>query len=132
MQNKVLKPALYSWLEAGPEQINFDKREVSAWVEQTARSFATVWPTAFFDWLWSSVDLTDLDAARLTWLETLERHARQTLEDAIARFPARTGRYYRSRVRANGMFIGCLFNTFPELKESAHAECRGGAAVGEP
>ncbi|MBE2294871.1 MAG: type I-E CRISPR-associated protein Cse1/CasA [Phycisphaerales bacterium] len=121
MQNKVLKPALYAWLEAGPEQIDWDKREVSAWVEQTARSFATVWHTIYFDWLWNSVDQADTDAARLSWLQTLERHARQTLADAIARFPARTGRYYRSRVRANNVFFGCLYKTFPELKEIADA-----------
>ena len=125
MQNKVLKPALYAWLEAGPEKLNYDKREVSAWVDQTARLFSTVWQPAFFEWLWSTVDEPDQDAARLSWLQTLERHARTTLADAIARFPARTGRYYRSRVCAEGMLIGCLFKTFPELEEIAHAErCR--------
>ena len=130
MQNKVLKPALYAWLEAGPEKLNYDKREVSAWVDQTARLFSTVWQPAFFEWLWSTVDMADTDTARLTWLQTLEHHARTTLADAIARFPARTGRYYRSRVRADGMLIGCLFKTFPELKEIAHAERRRVADAG--
>ena len=125
MQYKVLKPALYAWLQAGPE-----KREVSAWVDQTARLFSTVWQPAFFEWLWSTVDEPDQDAARLPWLQTLERHARATLADAIARFPARTGRYYRSRVRANGMLIGCLFKTFPQLKEIADAERRRVADAG--
>ncbi|HCB12601.1 MAG TPA: type I-E CRISPR-associated protein Cse1/CasA [Gammaproteobacteria bacterium] len=124
MQNKVLKPALYAWLEAGPEQIDWDKREVSAWVEQTVRSFAAIWHTVFFDWLWNSVDQADADAVRCFWLQTLERHARQTLAGAIARFPARTGRYYRSRVRANGVFSGCLFKIFPELKEITDARRR--------
>jgi len=131
MQNKVLKPALYAWLEAGPEQIDWDKREVSAWVEQTARSFTAVWHPLFFEWLWRCVDQTDTNTARLIWLQALERHARQTLSDAITRFPARTGRYYRSRVRANGMFNGCLFNTFQELKELAHAERRNGITADE-
>ncbi|HPF59015.1 MAG TPA: type I-E CRISPR-associated protein Cse1/CasA [Candidatus Competibacteraceae bacterium] len=124
MQNKVLKPALYAWLEAGPEQIDWDKREVSAWVEQTARSFAAIWHTVFFDWLWNSIDQAGTDAARCVWLQTLERHARETLAGAMARFPVRMGRYYRSRVRANSVFSGCLFKIFPELKEIADARRR--------
>ncbi len=130
MQNKVLKQALYAWLEAGPEKLNYDKREVSAWVDQATRLFSAVWQLAFFEWLWSTVDMADTDTARLSWLQTLEHHARTTLADAIARFPARTGRYYRSRVRANEMFFGCLFKNFPELKEIAHAERRRIADAG--
>jgi CRISPR system Cascade subunit CasA len=132
MQNKVLKPALYAWLEAGPEQIDWDKREVSAWVEQTARAFGAAWHHGFFDWLWSTVEVADDDAARLTWLQTLEQHGRQALADAIARFPTRTGRHYRSRVRTEGMFTGCSFNTFPELKEIAHAPRRADADAAHP
>ncbi len=132
MQNKVLKPALYVWLEAGPEQINWDKREVSAWVEQTARAFGAAWQRRFFDWLWSTVDVADNDAAHLPWLQTLEQHGRQVLADAIARFPVRTGRYYRSRVRTEGMFTGCLFNTFPQLQEIAHARRRADTDATHP
>ncbi|MCP5134083.1 MAG: type I-E CRISPR-associated protein Cse1/CasA [Gammaproteobacteria bacterium] len=115
MQRKVLKPALYAWLEAG---------EVSAWVEQAGHLFTARWQPAFFDWLWGTVDTTGDDVARLPWLQTLEGNARDTLADAIARFPARTGRYYRSRVRANGVFSGCLFKIFPELKEITDARRR--------
>lgn len=121
MHNKVLKPALYAWLEAGPEQLNFDKREFTSWVEQAGRAFNAVWQGVFFDWLWNTLDAPDRDAARLNWLQTLEGYARQTLDETVARFPARAGRYYRSRVRANGMFTGCLFKTFPELKEKTDA-----------
>ena len=129
MQNKVLKPALYSFLEAGPEKLNYDKREVTAWVEQTRQFFSEAWKTAFFDWLWSTVEEPDKDAARLKWLQLLEKHARTTLEEAIARLPVRSGCYYRSRVRAEGMFNGCRNKTFPELKEIAHAERDDGSTA---
>jgi len=46
------------------------------------------------------------------------------LDDAIARYPARSGRRYRSRVKAEGMFAGCLYKKFPELKETRHESNR--------
>lgn len=52
VQNKVLKVALFSLLEAGPDKVNFDKREVSAWADQSAREFTETWSRDYFDWLW--------------------------------------------------------------------------------
>ncbi len=117
MQNRVLKTALYSLLEAGPEKINFDKREVSAWVDQAVRHYAETWARDFFPWLWRSLDQDD-EAARQDWLEHLQDLAWNALQDAIDRLPIRTGRSYRSRVRAEGTFYGCLCHHFPLLKKN--------------
>lgn len=117
MQNRVLKPALFSLLEAGPEKINFDKREVSAWVDQATRHYTEAWAESFFPWLWRSVDQIDDDQTRLDWLEHLRKLAWNVLQDAIARLPLRTGRGYRSRVYAEAMFYGCLYKQFDDLKK---------------
>lgn len=120
IQNKVLKTALYSLLEAGPEKINFDKREVTAWVNQAAERYAETWAKDFFPWLWRGLDQDD-ETARQAWLEHLSGLAWTVLQDAIDRLPIRTGRGYRSRVRAEGTFYGCLYHHFPALKkETAH------------
>ncbi len=116
MQDKVLKWALYSLLEGGPNHINSKKREVSAWVDQAAKHYAEAWAEDFFPWLWRSVDQTDDDQARLAWLEHLRDLAWDVLQYAITRLPLRTGRSYRSRVRAEGVFYGCLYKQFDDLK----------------
>lgn len=124
MQNKVLKPSLLTFLESGPDQINFDKREFNAWLGQAHKDFGTAWTTDFFDWLWLTVDQPDQNSARVDWLKSLEEKARTVLKATIARLPAHSGRQYRARTQAEAVFTGCLFKTFPELKEIAHAEHR--------
>ncbi len=122
MQNKVLKVALFSLLEAGPEKVNFDKREVSAWVTQSAREFTEAWSRDYFDWLWRTLDHEDEDQARLEWLNALKEKASQVLDHAIDRLPERQGRRYRAQVKARGLFYGSLYKHFPEIKEQHDAK----------
>jgi len=122
MQNKVLKVALFSLLEAGPEKLNFDKREVSTWVDQAARNFSEAWSRNYFDWLWRTLDHEDEEQARVEWLTALKEKALAALEDAITRLPKRQGRHYRAQVKARGLFFGSLYKQFPELKEQRHAK----------
>ena len=129
MQNKVLKFAIYSLLEAGPKQVNFEKREVSAWWDSAQREFAAAWSADFFPWLWRSAEDPDERAARLDWLPSLRAKAEATLHHAIASYPAREGRRYRAQVRAEGLFRGLLFKQFPDLKETQepdHDDTRNG------
>ncbi|BBL71645.1 type I-E CRISPR-associated protein Cse1/CasA [Methylogaea oryzae] len=120
MQNRVLKPAVIALLEGGPEKINFDRREVNQWLTDTAKQYSETWAADFFPWLWRQAEQEDKDAARLEWLQALRDKAKAVLEDAIARYPAREGRRYRSRVKAEGLFYGTLFKTFEQLKETTH------------
>lgn len=117
MQNRVLKLALLALLEAGPEKINFDKRELNAWLDNAIQHYATAWAADFFPWLWRTLDEPDRDAARLVWLQSLRDKAWSAFQNAVKRYPARTGRLFRARVRAEGAFSGSLYNTFPQLKE---------------
>jgi CRISPR system Cascade subunit CasA len=122
VQNKVLKVALFSLLEAGPEKVNFDKLEVSAWVDQSARDFTEAWSRDYFDWLWRTLDRKDEEQARIEWLSALKEKALVVLEGAIKRLPERQGRRYRAQIRAHGLFFGSLNKQFPELKEQHHAK----------
>ena len=121
MQNKVMTPALFTMLEGGPDSIDFDKTEVSAWVEKVRQPFITYWHGHFFDWLWDSLDFNDRDQARLRWLEAMEHAGRHTLERAFERLPRHSDRNWRSRVKALDRYQGALYKHFPQLKEARHA-----------
>lgn len=120
MQNRVLKPAVLSLLEAGPDQVDFGKRELTVWWEQIARLFAKAWSAELFPWLWRAAAQPRDDAVRLEWLHTLRARAEEALIKAVGRYPSREGRRYRARVRAEGLFRGAMFRIFPELKEIRH------------
>lgn len=126
MQNRVLKAAVLSLLQSGPQQVSFDKREVSAWWQATARDFSAAWSAELFPWLWGTVDQQDENVARLGWRRALRIMAERAFADAIARYPSRGGRRYRARVRAEGLFRGKMFKFFPELKEIRHDAASNG------
>lgn len=119
MQNRVLRPALYSLLEGGPEQIDYQKREVSAWVDQNARSFARAWGERYFHWLWQVPEQPDDSVCERRWFEILHRIARTTLNNALTRVPLRHGRSHRARVKAEAFFGGALRKHFSEFMEDA-------------
>lgn len=125
MQNKVLGASLYCLLEAGPEQLNFDKREVSAWVAKARKNFSDEWSDAYFPWLWSTVADSDPNAGRLRWLEKLKQLARKALDNAERTLPMRNGRTYRARAAGEGFFYGAMYKNFPELKGSKDLDEHG-------
>ncbi len=120
MQNRILRPALFTLLEAGPKQVNTAKREISEWVDTAIGRYSRSWFDDFFPWLWRSLDVPSSDSARLEWLIALKKKARATLKEAILRYPARDGRRLRAQVNAEGIFYGCVHNVFPELTEEIH------------
>lgn len=116
MQNKVLKASLLSYLEGGPEKINFDRNEAVAWFGKMGERFRLEWESQFYDWLWNSVG-EEKDAAIKRWAETLKEIAVNIFEDSIKRLPSRTGRQMRSVVRAESVFKGSLYNNFSMLRK---------------
>ncbi|MGI2325518.1 MULTISPECIES: type I-E CRISPR-associated protein Cse1/CasA [unclassified Methylococcus] len=126
IQNRVLKPSVIALLEAGPDKIDFDRREVNLWLNEATQRFSAAWSEDYFPWLWRQAEQDDADAARLEWLRALRDKAHKVLEEAIARYPSREGRRYRARVKAEGLFHGSLFKTFPQLKEGSHDAPRPG------
>lgn len=116
-QNKCLRPALYSLMEGGPESVDFNKREISDWVSSRSRIFLSAWRALYFDWLWSTLDAEDKQAALRSWLTSLKSIARDVLEAAFHSSPLRHGRSYRAMTRANGIFFGGLYKNFSEYME---------------
>ena len=122
MQNRVLRPALYSLLEGGPVTVDFNKREVSAWLNSATKGFADAWSSDFFPWLWRGLDQPDNELACLSWRRKLMKHGLASFKDSAARLPDRSGRHYRSRVRAESVFFGAMYKLFPELRERNHEQ----------
>lgn len=120
IQYRVLQPALFALMEGGPESINLDKREVSDWVGNAAAPFARDWNPHYFVWLWSTLDQPDDAAALKPWFELLRKLAETTLEQAFNRVPLRSGRNYRGKTRARGMFYGSLHKHFKDYMEANH------------
>ncbi|RLJ19804.1 hypothetical protein DJ031_07260 [bacterium endosymbiont of Escarpia laminata] len=125
IQRSVLRPALFSLLEGGPQQQSKGKkhrREIEGWVEQSARDFTEAWTHDYFDWLWRTLEHEDEEQARIEWLTTLKEKALAVLENAITRLPKRQSRRYRAQVKARGLFFGSLYKQFPEFKEQRYAK----------
>ena len=103
LRSKALRPALFSFLEGGPDEWPDTKRATfSAWVGTWLESFGHVWQERYFPWLWSAVD--DQDAARTSWKSLLLDTARENLSHGFAVAPLRSARQYRARVLARGLF----------------------------
>jgi CRISPR system Cascade subunit CasA len=108
VQNKCLRPALYTLMEGGPDSVDFGKREITSWVGSKASSFITAWQPLFFDWLWTTIDTKDDVKALRPWFKILKDLAQNVLEAAFRSSPMRNGRSYRAIFRANSIFFGGL------------------------
>lgn len=120
LQNRALKPAVLSLLQAGSDRIDFEKREITAWWQQSARRYANAWGAVFFVWLWEAGE-SDSDAEALrNWHLRLKDCAWNALLEGITSYPGREGRRYRARIRSENIFQRNLLKLFPELKELPH------------
>ncbi len=120
IQYKALRPALFALMEGGPDSIHPDKTEISHWVDKAAGAYSRHWNPLYFDWLWSTLDQPDDAAALKPWFEQLRKLAETTLEQAFDRVPLRSGRNYRGKTRARGMFYGSLHKHFKDYMEANH------------
>lgn len=127
LQNRAVKPAVLSLLQAGTERIDFEKREISAWWQQSARRYANAWGAVFFEWLWEAGETPADEEALRNWRLRLKDCAWNVLEEAITGYPGREGRRYRARIRSEGIFFRNLQKLFPELKEPSHDPNPNGA-----
>jgi len=115
MQNRVLKPSSFTYLQAGPETLDFDQDAAkSAW-ERFARSFANRWSVEFFPWLWSVPEEFDEEEVLEAWALRLRDHALEILKELQASVAIHTGRRYRAAASAERVFWGALYNRFPLL-----------------
>lgn len=119
---KPLRIALMSLMEGGPENLNDKNRQVDDWTENAITPYVLKWNPRFFDWLWSTVDIADDTEALRPWFDELRRLAQETLDRAAERAPQRHGRSYRSKTKAQGIFLGSLKKNFPHFMEVTHDE----------
>ena len=120
IQYKALRPALFALMEGGPDAIHPDKTEISHWVDKAAGAYSQHWNPLYFDWLWTTLDQPEDVAALKPWFEVLRKLAETTLEQAFDRVPLRSGRNYRGKTRARGMFYGSLHKHFKDYMEANH------------
>lgn len=120
LQYRVLQPALFAFLEGGPDALDLNKREVGQWVSEAVAPFVRAWDPRYFDWLWTTLDQADDATAMKAWFDTLRPLAEACLEGAFTRTPLRSGRTYRARSRAKGMFHGALKKHFQDYLEPHH------------
>lgn len=120
MQNRVLKPAVFTYLEGAPEKVHFDRDSTQAWWTRFERRFVSLWFDEYFPWLWSVPDEFDEDLQLQEWTVRMRDHALAVLREVEQSMPQHAGFPYRLRVRAEQRFRGALYSVFPSLKEVAH------------
>jgi CRISPR system Cascade subunit CasA len=114
VRGKALRPALFALIEGGPEQWpDTSRREAGQWVDTWLARYDQHWATGYFPWLWQITEKTD-EAARAKWVGELRELAERVLDDALQAAPQRTGRRYRGKVRASGLFHGAFHKHFNE------------------
>lgn len=127
MQRGVLKPAVFSFIEGGPDTIDFGSDSAQAWWSPYARRFEALWSAEYFPWLWSVPEPFDSAQVTREWAQRLCGHALTVLREAQEAMPGRVGRRYRARVQAERVFWGALYSEkhFPFLKEEKKHEYTG-------
>jgi CRISPR system Cascade subunit CasA len=123
MKSRVLKFALFKFLEGGPEQIEWERKATEAWWGRAAQRYEALWSDDYFPWLWSVPVNFDEEASLREWAIHLRDHAWTVLQEAMDAMPAHSGHRYRVRTQAERTFWGALYSqkNFPFLKEARHA-----------
>lgn len=114
VRGKALRPALFTLVEGGPEGWpDTGRREAGKWVDSWLAHYDRNWANGYFPWLWQTIDQTT-ELARAEWLSELHKLALRVLEDTLQSAPQRTGRRYRGKVRASGLFHSAFHKHFKE------------------
>lgn len=125
LENRVLKPAVFTFMEGAPASIQFDRASAKAWWQRFSGRFTALWSEAYFPWLWSVPDPFEEEPVLKAWAGQLCDHALTVLGEASTVLPQRAGRPYRTRVQAERTFWAGLYREFPLLKEEKHERTVG-------
>jgi len=120
MATSVLKPAVFAYIESGPENINFDNETAKACWPRAAKSFQDLWSDAYFPWLWNSIGKGH-EAALKEWASALKDHALFVLKEVMRALPVHHAQRYKARSMAESRFWAALYSdrNFPFLKEQS-------------
>lgn len=122
MRNPVLKMAVFSYLQGGPDHLRLDRDSIEGWWTRVSQHFEARWAHDYFPWLWAAAvreTPESREAALVEWAQTLRDHALASLSEAEHSLPMRSGRHYRAFVEGRRTFFRLLTNKnhFPFLKE---------------
>lgn len=125
MRCRVLRRAVFAYLQATPDAVSLDRKAIQAWCDHVARNYEDRWSDDLFPWLWSLPDQLNRDDALKEWAQKLRNHAYQSLDHAIRTIPCHTGRRYLSYHKAQQVFWGALRDNFPALVEEVDRRVSG-------
>lgn len=117
MLHRVLKRAVFAFIEGGPDEVNLDRPAAQAWWRACAGQFEALWSADYFPWLWSVETPDDFAASLHPWVKTLRIHAEAVLGHAQAALPRHSAHSYGARVKSERVFRAGLYRQFPELRE---------------
>jgi len=119
MSDSVLRPALFSLLEAGTNKVDFDRRTTKQQIEPFLRAFEQAEDARFFDDLNREIEADDAITERLEWLIGLVARAKKVLRNAFSIGPQCGERRYRARSQALFCFHDALLSdkNFPALAQ---------------
>lgn len=120
IQNRVLKPAVFTYIQGGADKVKFDDDTAQAIWPRFAQGFGILWSDAFFPWLWSVPEPIDEQAALRDWGLKLKKFALSVLREVETAMPGHAGRAYKAKVAAERVFYAGINKHFPLLKEALH------------
>jgi CRISPR system Cascade subunit CasA len=111
MQARVLKPALLSLAQNGPDKIDFkrDDPRIRSFLDE----YEHVVDRNFFEELWAEADEDDADTRdrlRMVWVQKLLDHARLIFDQADRAMPKVSHRRWKTTVRAQDVLSSYLRN----------------------
>lgn len=109
IERSCLKTALFALCEGGPDSVDFNAREVGAWVDRLTADFCRAWEDEYFPLLWRGAEPgADQLTLRGEWVRLLAQRARDTLRRAEEQVPVPSARKLRASVRAEGLLEAML------------------------
>jgi CRISPR system Cascade subunit CasA len=113
-----LRMAMTVLTEGGPDNPDFNRDAVKAWVNGRMQGFRTNWQERFFPTLWRSIEIGE-EEARKEWVTDLTHRSKEQLQEAGQLLPLPQTRRYRARVRSDSTFWGVLHKRGLIMKEVA-------------
>lgn len=104
---RILKPALLTLLQGGPEQLKFDDDRADVYLQRLDRAI----DDEFFQLLFEYAD-ADPEAADAAFEKRLVELAKSQLYDARQSLPVPTARRWRAQAKAENVFWGAVRNQF--------------------
>lgn len=123
MNSSVLKPALFSLIQDGPERVNIKLESSRKQAELWLHRFEQRVDQTFFPDLWreAAAPQNEQAAIRLEWRRSMADAALELLDEAARAVPQASMRRYRAKVRSRDLFFILLRKHFHDLKhEDAH------------